>query len=99
MENSFIQVTGVIVEDQAGLTLAEVCRVCAVHVESIVELVDEGVLEPAGRGMPEWRFPGTEIRRARMALRLKHDLGLNPAGVALAMQLLEELEELRARTR
>jgi chaperone modulatory protein CbpM len=31
------------------------------------------------------------------ALRLKRDLGVNIAGAALAIDLLEELEELRAR--
>lgn len=96
MQGEYVQVTGVVIEDQGGLTLAEVCRACAVHAESIVELVEEGVLEPAGRKLPEWRFSGVEIRRARTALRLRRDLGVNLAGVALAMQLLEELEALRA---
>jgi chaperone modulatory protein CbpM len=30
-----------------------------------------------------------------MALRLQRDLGVNPAGAALALELLDELESLR----
>jgi chaperone modulatory protein CbpM len=35
------------------------------------------------------------LRRARIAVRLERDLELNLAGVALALDLLEELEQLR----
>jgi len=34
--------------------------------------------------------------RVRSALRLQHDLGVNLAGIALALDLMEELENLRA---
>lgn len=34
--------------------------------------------------------------RVRSALRLQHDLGVNLAGIALALNLMEELEDLRA---
>jgi len=35
------------------------------------------------------------VARARLALRLERDLELNLAGVALALELMEELERLR----
>jgi chaperone modulatory protein CbpM len=35
------------------------------------------------------------LRRARLALRLERDLEINLAGVALALELMEELEYLR----
>jgi chaperone modulatory protein CbpM len=34
--------------------------------------------------------------RVRSALRLQRDLGVNLAGIALALDLMEELESLRA---
>jgi chaperone modulatory protein CbpM len=43
----------------------------------------------------EWRFSGAALRRARIALRLERDLGVNLPGVALALDLLEELQRLR----
>jgi chaperone modulatory protein CbpM len=43
----------------------------------------------------EWHFTGAALRRARLALRLERDLELNLAGVALALDLMEELQTLR----
>jgi chaperone modulatory protein CbpM len=93
------RMTGILLDEQAGLTLAEVSRACAVHAERIVELVEEGVLSPIGPEPHRWRFTGTHMRRARVAVRLQGDLGINLAGAALALQLLDEIEDLRARLR
>ena len=98
-ENMLPQLIGVILEEQTELTLAELCRACAVHAEYIAELVDEGVLMPAGREPKGWRFSGSHIRRAKVALRLQRDLGVNLAGAALALELLDEVEALRQRLR
>lgn len=96
-EEMLPQLTGIILEEQTQLTLAEVSRACAVHAERIIELVEEGVLAPIGSEPHRWRFTGLHMRRASVALRLQRDLGINLAGVALALQLLEEVEALRAR--
>ncbi len=93
------QLSAIILEEQTGLTLTEVCQACAVRVEFIVGLVDEGVLEPLGREPHRWRFTGIHLRRATVALRLQRDLGVNRAGAALALQLLDEIEILQARLR
>ncbi|MDP3539481.1 MAG: chaperone modulator CbpM [Azonexus sp.] len=98
-EKMLPQLSAIILEEQTELTLAEVCRACAVRAEFIVELVDEGVLAPLGREPHRWRFSGTHLRRATVALRLQRDLGINLAGAALALQLLDEVEILRARLR
>lgn len=97
--NGVPQVAGILLDEQTVLTLAEVCRACAVHAERIVELVEEGVLAPEGREPQQWRFTGVQLRYATIAVRLQSDLGVNPAGAALALQLLEEVEALRTRVR
>ena len=68
---------------------------CAVDERHIVEFVEEGVLNVVEINTTEWHFTGTALRRARLALRLERDLELNLAGVALALELMEELEHLR----
>jgi chaperone modulatory protein CbpM len=88
-----------IVEEQTELTLAEVCRACAAEAGMVIELVDEGLIAPRGAAPEHWRFTGVHLQRARIALRLQKDLGVNLAGAALALELLEELETLRARLR
>jgi chaperone modulatory protein CbpM len=68
---------------------------CAVEERRIVEYVEEGVLHVDEVSATEWHFSGTALRRTRLALRLERDLELNLAGVALALQLIEELQHLR----
>jgi chaperone modulatory protein CbpM len=81
----------------ATLTVDEVSRMCAVRMDYIIELVREGVIAPATGSAPEsWLFTSLQVRHTRVASRLQRDLGVNLAGAALALQLLDELETLRA---
>lgn len=89
--------TGEVLEEDLELTLVELCRTCQVNAEQILELVEYGVIEPKGREPAKWRFHGISIRRIRCAQRLERDLGVNPAGAALALELLDELTQLRTR--
>ena len=98
-EKMLPQVVGIILDEQAQLTLEELSRACAAHAELIIELVEEGVVAPIGREPDSWRFTGAHMRRARVAVHLQRDLGVNLAGAALALQLLDEVEALRARLR
>jgi chaperone modulatory protein CbpM len=86
--------SGEIFEEHAVLSVDELSRLCAVERRYIVELVEEGVLHVIEIGA-EWRFQGAALRRARTAMRLQRDLDINLPGVALALQLLEELDRLR----
>ncbi len=96
-DRSITHVSGFILEEQVGLTLAELCRACGVRTELLVELVEEGVISPSGEAPEVWRFTGVHLRHARVAVRLQRDLGVNPAGAALALQLMDELASLRGR--
>lgn len=87
--------TGEIFEEYAVLSVDELSRLCAVEPSYIVELVQEGVLSVTAVEAEQWRFAGTALSRARRALRLQRDLELNLAGVALALELMEELDALR----
>jgi chaperone modulatory protein CbpM len=87
--------SGEIFEEYAVLSVEELSRLCAVDTAYIVELVEEGVLSVIEVDASEWRFAGAALRRARTALRLQRDLEINLPGVALALELMEEIEELR----
>ncbi len=91
--------SGEIFEEDIELSLADLCRACRLPAERVFELVEEGVIEPVGREPARWRFHGISVRRVRCVQRLEQDLGVNVAGAALAIELLEELERLRARLR
>lgn len=90
---------GEVLDETIALTLSEMAKRCAVETHIIIEMVEEGVLEPQGQRPDEWQFRGPDLIRLRRALRLQRDLEVNLPGVALAMDLLEELDELRARIR
>jgi chaperone modulatory protein CbpM len=90
---------GAIVEESAVLTVKDLSRICAVDERHIVEFVEEGVLHVVETTAAEWHFTGAALRRARLALRLERDLELNLAGVALALELIEELQRLRREVR
>lgn len=84
-------------EPASELTLLEVSRCCAVQTDFVVALIEEGALVPLAGSAPEsWRFASAQTRHITVAARLQRDLGVNPAGAALALQLLDELETLRA---
>jgi chaperone modulatory protein CbpM len=88
--------TGEIFEDFAELSVDELSRLCTVDRTYIIELVEEGVLHGSGSDATDWRFPGAALRRARTALRLQRELEINLSGVALVLELMEELGQLRA---
>ncbi len=89
--------SGIIVEESTIFTIGELSRACGKPAEWILALVEEGVIEPERGDNTSWRFCGHCLRRARIAQRLEAELGLNLAGAALALELLEEVETLRKR--
>lgn len=91
--------SGEAIDDGIELSLAELCRTCQVPAEHVLELVAEGVIEPIGPDRSRWRFRAVSVRRVWRAQRLNRDLGVNMAGAALALELIDELERLRARVR
>jgi len=93
-------VHGVIVEEEMRFTLVELSRACRADAAQLAALVEEGVIEPQAGDVPDaWQFSGPTLQRARSALRLTHDLELGVAGTALVLDLLDEIEQLRARLR
>ena len=89
--------TGVVLDERIEISLVELCETCSTSAESIAELVEEGVLQPTGREQASWQFSGSCLLKVRTAMRLQHDLQLNIAGVALALELIAENEALRQR--
>ena len=91
-------VSGCILEEESALSLAELCWKCQTPAETIIRLVDHGVIAPIeGKTSRHWRFHRSALIRADKALRLKHDLGVNLAGSALALELLDEIDALKTR--
>jgi chaperone modulatory protein CbpM len=86
-----------VVESEVQFTLTQLGRACGVDDTEIMVLVDEGVVEPQESN--PLLFDASALSRARTALRLLHDLELNTHAAALVMDLLDEIDELRAELR
>lgn len=88
-------VTGVVLGENCQFTLVELCRLSESNAEYIIELVEEGLLEPEGLSTPDWRFDSIALKRLQKTIHLQRDLRVNLAGAALVLDLLDEVEELR----
>lgn len=88
---------GIVLDEQVTFTLREFCRACGVRSELVIEMIDEGVIEPQDGSESDFLFHGYTLVRAQRAIRLVRDLGVNWPGAALALDLLEEMERLERR--
>ncbi len=76
--------------------MAEFCEASDLSDVYVIEIVEHGILEPQGTKPQDWRFNDLELALAKRAAKLRHDLELEWEGVALALDLLEEVQQLRA---
>ncbi len=76
--------------------LQEICDRCLADANTVIKLVECGVVEPEGRTATHWRFSANDYLRLRRALRLKRDLEINEPGIALVLEVLDELQAMRA---
>ena len=95
-------IRGQLIEDETLITVDELCRHCTVKVEEIIVFVQEGILDPSGDAVraeqaDAWQFHISSVRRVRTAFHLQRDLGVNLAGAALALELLDRIAELERR--
>lgn len=89
-------ISGTVLDERVTLSVIEICQACKCREEWLLELVDHGVLEPGGETRDEWRFGVESISRVNTARRLRRDLGVNIEGIALTLELLDEMNRLRS---
>lgn len=82
-------------ETGSYLTLTEVTRSVRLSADTIVTIVDCGIVEPRGEQPNQWRFEPQMVALMQRACRLQRDLELDWPAVALAMDLIEDLQRLR----
>lgn len=80
------------------LDLQAFARACGVDEGYVRTLVDEELIRP-GVGGPAWHFSGAEMARVRRIRRLQRDFEANLQSVAVMLDLLDEIDELRGALR
>ncbi|ETX11842.1 molecular chaperone [Marinomonas ushuaiensis DSM 15871] len=77
-------------------TLAEVCERCGAHTDMIIEMVEYGIVDPIEQPLLDiWYFNSQALVRVQRAQRLMDGLKLNLSGVALSLELLDEIDGLQ----
>jgi chaperone modulatory protein CbpM len=83
--------------NEISLTLEELSVTIHSKAEFIFELVEFELITPKNseKSAPEnWRFDSDSLRRAKTAIRFYRELEINMPGIALALDLLEKIEQL-----
>lgn len=83
--------------EETWLTLEQVAAACRVEPDWLVRHIEEGLF-PGSRGTAGiWRFSSAQLLRARRMRQVERDFDAAPELAALVADMLEELDELRAR--
>ena len=96
LPSSDLKLLGELLDSATTYSLRDLCERCDVPAEYIIDMVEFGIVEPSAGGSPtEWRFACQMLLRARKAQRLHQDLSLDLPGLAMSLELLDEVESLR----
>jgi len=85
---------GVLIEDTTTISFTEVCHKYNIPKELLIEMMEEGLFPNQPTEPEQIALDQKALRRIESAFRLHRDLGINLPGVALAIELLEELEKM-----
>lgn len=97
VEYSIVKIhSGRLLDEEENLTLMQLCRMCQIPPSLVIEMANEGILEPRGKYVSRWRFSYTDLEKVRTVIHLQHDLRVNIPGAALALLLLDKIARLEA---
>lgn len=81
--------------NEAPYSIDDLARLAAVPPSLVQRYLDEGLLDPiAGNARTAWFFDDNALFELRLIQRLRRELGVNIAGVAVIRQLQRQIEEL-----
>jgi chaperone modulatory protein CbpM len=78
------------------ISFPDLCELTELPSTTVIEIVEQGIIEPVGEGPDSWSFSTQMIVVTKKAQRLHRDLGIDWSGIGLALTLLDEVEKLRA---
>ena len=81
--------------DERQLTLEALAERAGMHPNVVERFVACGLIEPSAREGGRFFFDAAALPRLRTIRRLRENLGINVAGVAVILDLLDRLEALQ----
>jgi chaperone modulatory protein CbpM len=85
---------GVLIEETTTVSFSEVCHRYNIPNELLSEMVEQGIFPNQPNDPEQIALDQKALRHIESAFRLHRDLGINLPGVALALELLEQIEKL-----
>lgn len=85
---------GMLIEESTTISFTEVCHKYNIPKELLIEMIEQGLFPNQPTELAQIALDQKALRRIESAFRLHRDLGINLPGVALALELLEEIEQL-----
>lgn len=76
-------------------TITEFCLHTGVTESELAEVVGLGVIQPRDLTVDDWLFDDGAVAAFNRAQRLQRELALDWPGIAVALTLLDEIEQLR----
>lgn len=83
--------------DDDVLTLEQLCSACALERDWLVLRVREGLIPATEAGGEQWNFTTATLARVRRMRDIEQTYDAAPELAALAADMLEEIDRLRAR--
>ncbi len=83
-------------DQQDLLTVEDICVACELERDWLMLRVTEGLI-PASGNAPEWRFTTTTLVRVRRMREIERTYDAAPELAALVADMLEQMDDLRAR--
>lgn len=90
-------ITGVIIESDEPLTLEELAQAISMNDDIVIKMVEYQLIQPKGDQPKNWKFDSLCLRRAKIAASFYRDLEINLSGIALALDLLEQIDDMQSR--
>jgi chaperone modulatory protein CbpM len=85
---------GVLIEETTTYTFIEVCERYNIPEDLLNEMMEHGLFSPQTTEQHQIALDQKALRRIESAFRLHKDLGINLPGVALALELLDEMDKM-----
>ena len=83
--------------DNVFYTTKAVCNSYKLNQSTVGEMVSWGIAKPSGNKPEKWLFSHKDFERIGRASRFNKELEINIPGAALALQLLEDIQNLRSK--
>jgi DNA-binding transcriptional MerR regulator len=81
------------------LNLDELANAAGIHPKLVEQLIDFGLVVPVTAEGAHRMFPISAVERLRRIARLRRDVGVNLAGVAVILDMRERMENLQKELR